>query len=157
MLKPQKKFMERAIREAKAAKRMGDYAIGAVMARGNRIISSASNRSIRDENPIGHAETLAILQASKVLKRRHMSDCVLYTTHEPCPMCSSAAVWAKLNGIVYGSRVSDMNDHGKNHGNQRYSWRTIKISSKEIVKKSPGKIEIVKDFMRDECKKLFHS
>src|SRR3989344_1738228 len=127
MIKPRKKFMELAIYEAEKARRQGDYAVGAVLVRGNKILVTSSNRSKRDENPIAHAETLAILKGSKLLKKRHLRGCILYTTHEPCPMCASVIVWARLKGVVCGAHYQDMNEYRKKHANRHYLWRTIHI------------------------------
>ena len=149
--------MELAIREAQEARRKGDYAVGAVLVRGGKIISAESNRSKRDQNPIAHAEVLTILKASKIFKTRHLSNCILYVTHEPCSMCTSVAVWARLRGIIYGARISDMKKFREKNGNKNWLWRTIEISCEEIINKSTEKIPIVKDFMRKECIQLFHS
>jgi tRNA(Arg) A34 adenosine deaminase TadA len=157
MIKPRKKFMDVAIREAKAARKRGDYAVGAVLTQDGKILAVASNRSKRDESPIAHAETLAILKGAKKMKHRHLPECVLYTTHEPCPMCASVIVWAKLKGVVYGARISDMDKYRQRNGNQNYLWRTIKIPFREVVDKSDEKIEIIPDFMRKDCVNLFHS
>lgn len=156
MFAPKKRFMELAIQCAKTARKRGDYAIGAVIVRGDKTIASCGNQSKTHESPIGHAETLAIIKASKILKRRHLSDCVLYATNEPCAMCAAVAIWAKLGGIVYGARTSDMKRHRQKRSNSKYLWRTIDISAFEIVRKSTEKIALTKDFMRSECKKLFH-
>ena len=83
MIKPNKKFMQLAIEEAKKAQKEHDYAIGAIVVKDNKVISSSSSRSKRDENPIAHGETLSIIKASKLLKSRHLLGCVLYTTNEP--------------------------------------------------------------------------
>ena len=152
-----KKFMALAIKEAKKAMAENDYAIGAVLVKGNKILVSCSNRSKRDNNPVAHAEALAIIAGSTILKRRHLNDCILYATHEPCPMCASLAVWARLRGIVYGARYQDMRRYQKSHANQHYLWRTIAISCREIFKKSTEKIEVVSNFMRKECVQLFHN
>lgn len=157
MIEPKEKFMLEAIRQAKLAQREGDYAVGAVLVKDDEIIASCSNRSKRDESPVAHAETLAILEGCKIFKSRHLSDCILYTTHEPCPMCASVIVWARLRGVVYGARYEDMESYRENHANHNYLWRTIDISLQEIVDKSTEKVEIVKDFLRDECVKLFHN
>ena len=157
MIEPKEKFMREAIRQAKLAKGKGDYAVGAVLVKEGKIVSTCSNRSKRDESPIAHAETLAIIEACKVSKSRHLSDCILYSTNEPCSMCASVIVWAKLKGVVYGARVEDMKNYRKQFANHDYLWRTIDVSCKEIIDKSTEKIEIVKDFLRDECLKLFHT
>ena len=145
-----------AIRQANSARENGDYAIGAVIANASGIISSRSNRVKRDENPNAHAEILAVVSASKILQTRHLMDCVLYTTHEPCPMCAALCVFARLKGIVFGARIEDMKNHAKRHANQHYLWRTIDISTTDIVGGSSEQTEIVGDFMRKDCVKLFH-
>lgn len=157
MIEPKREFMFEAIRQAKLAEEQGDYAVGAVLVKDDKIIASSANRSKRDESPIAHAETLAIVEASKQFKSRHLPNCTLYVTHEPCPMCASVAVWAKLKGIVYGARIEDMKRYRETNGNEHYLWRTIEISCEEVVIKSTEKIEIIKDFMRDDCIALFHS
>lgn len=157
MLDPKEKFMREAIREAQSAKEHGDYAVGAVLVCGDAIVARAGNRSKRDESPVAHAETLAILEGSRVFGSRHLPECVLYTTHEPCPMCASVVVWAKLKAVVYGARIGDMAEYSKENANAHYLWRTIHIPCEELIKKSDEQIEIVKDFMREECIKLFHS
>lgn len=157
MIEPKEKFMLEAIRQAKIAQKQGDYAVGAVLVNDDEIIAACSNRSKRNEDPIAHAEILAILEGCKAFKSRHLSNCVLYTTHEPCPMCSSVIVWAKLKGVISGARYTDMKEYQKNHANENYLWRTIDIPFQEIIDRSPEQIEIVKDFLRDECIKLFHS
>lgn len=156
MIKPKKKFMEMAIKEAELAQRQGDYAVGAILVKGNRVIAVCSNRSKRDESPIAYAETLAVMKASKILKSRHLEGCILYCTHEPCPMCASVIVWARLKGIVYGAQYQDMKKYRKQHANHHYLWWTIDIPSKEIFVKSTEKIEVVKNFMRKEYIELFH-
>lgn len=158
MIKPNKRFMNLAIKEAQKAQRAGDYAVGAVLVMDNKkIVAICSNRSKRDESPIAHAETLAVMKASKLFKKRHLNNCVLYCTHEPCPMCASVAVWARLKGIVCGARIKDMQQYSKNHANHHYLWRNIDISCSEILNRSTENIILVKDFMRKECIKLFHN
>lgn len=158
MLEAKEEFMLEAIKQAKLAKVSGDYAIGAVLVKDGQIIAAAGNRILRDESPIAHAETLAILEATKKFGTRHLNGCVLYTTHEPCPMCAAVAVWAKLDGLVYGARQQDMADYRTTNANQKYLWRTIDISCEQVFSKATvDKIELVKDFMRGECVKLFHN
>ena len=156
-LKPDKKFMTLAIKKAKHAQKTGDYAVGACLVEKGKIISLCANRSKRDESPIAHAEVLAIVEGCKKLKTRHLTDCILYATHEPCPMCSSVIVWAKLKGVVYGAKISDMKKFRTKSGNYNYQWRTIDIPFEEIIKKSTENPEIIKNFMRKECLELFHN
>lgn len=157
--------MNLAIQYAREAANDGDYAVGAVIAYDNvgdimtidDVVAASGNRAKRDEDPTAHAEMVVLREAAKKRGKRHLQDLVLYTTHEPCPMCTSAAIWAKLRGIVYGARMTDMEDYARIHTNVDYSWRLIKFRCSEIVKRGEPRLEVVEDFMRDECIRLFHN
>jgi tRNA(Arg) A34 adenosine deaminase TadA len=157
MIFPDQKFMKAAIEEAIRSRENGDYAIGAVIVLNGEILVRATNRSKIEMDATQHSEVVAIRKASQKLNSRYLENCVLYTTHEPCPMCAAAAFWAKLAGIVSGAKMEDMADYSAKNGNEEYKWRTIRISAKEILAKGDPKIEIIEEFMRDECKNLFHS
>jgi len=146
-----------AIEEANNSRMQGDYAIGAVIAKGNEILVRVTNRSKLDQDATAHAEVRAIREASRALKTRYLEGCILYTTHEPCPMCASAAVWAKLKGIVFGARMLDMSDYHLKNGNDEWKWRVIAITCREVLEKGDPKIELIEDYMRDECLTLFHT
>ena len=83
--------------------------------------------------------------ATKKLKSHKLENCYLYSTFEPCPMCTSACIWAKMKGIIYGANISD--------ANEKYPQR-IKIKCSSIIKKGTPKLELYKNFMRKECKEL---
>ncbi|HLC77747.1 MAG TPA: nucleoside deaminase [Candidatus Nanoarchaeia archaeon] len=156
MIELKAEFMFEAIKQAKIAKEKGDYAIGAVIVRSGEIYSRGANMTKTSQDPTCHAEIIAIREATHLLGHRHLEGCVLYSTNEPCAMCSSASVWAKLDGIVYGSRWEDMRDYSIDNANGDYLWRTIGISCNEVIGKSNEGIEVIGDFMREECLKLFH-
>ena len=149
--------MEAAIEKATHAREKGDYAIGAVVVRDNEIISRAVNRSKIDQDATQHAEVVAIREASKKLGSRYLDNCILYTTHEPCPMCAAAAVWAKMKGIVSGAKIEDMWDYHLKNGNSEWKWRVIHIPAREVLAKGEPRLEIIEEFMRDKCVQLFHS
>ncbi|HLC37529.1 MAG TPA: nucleoside deaminase [Candidatus Nanoarchaeia archaeon] len=157
MIQPAEKFMKAAIEEAIKSKEKGDYAVGAVIVKDSKIIIRVGNRVKLDQDPTNHAEIIAIREASRLLGSRHIKDCILYTTHEPCPMCSSAAIWAKMEGIVYGAKIEDMENYRIQNGNKELSWRTINIPTSQILEKGDPKLLLIEGFMREECKKLFHS
>jgi len=149
--------MQAAIDEALAAQKRGDYGIGAVIVKDREILVRATNRSKIDEDATQHAEIVAIQNASKKLGSRYLTNCVLYSTHEPCPMCAAAAVWAKMDGIVFGAKVEDMAEFRSKNGNEVWKWRTINISASEVLSKGEPKLHVVGEFMREECRKLFHN
>jgi len=146
---PKKKFMQEAINIAqKDFKKYGEQRIGAVIVRNNKIIAKSGNKILRDIDPSSHAEIVAMRLACKKLKSRDLSNCILYTTNEPCCMCVGAAVWAKMKGIVYGANVKDLEKKMKKQGKNFEFF----ISSEEILKRQkPRTTFLIKNFMRKEC------
>lgn len=81
---------------------------GAVIVKDGEIISRAHNDVLRTNDPTAHAEILAIRQASGILDRFNLSDCEIYTTSEPCPMCLAAIYWARIRTVYFGSGKGDV-------------------------------------------------
>ena len=98
---------ERWIREAMlvAGERAaaGDVPVGAIVVSGDEELARAGNRTVADRDPTGHAELLAIREASRVLGRWRLDDCTLYVTLEPCAMCAGAIVLARIRRVVFGA------------------------------------------------------
>src|SRR5579859_2971410 len=105
---PKNEFMKLAISEATKGSKHGEHPVGSVIVKANKVISFANNRTHRDLNPTHHAEVVAIQKATIVLGSKRLDDCVLYSTHEPCPMCASAIILARLAGVVYGTSIDDV-------------------------------------------------
>ncbi len=153
---PQEKFMLGAIKEAQNSASSGQYALGAVVVDSNGDIIATEHTTLHEHNdPTCHAEVNAIRSACLKNESRYLPGCWLYTTLEPCPMCTSAAIWAKMKGIVFGASQEDAQDFGKGLEDKKFTWRQIDVSSKDIVEKGDPKIHLVERFMQDECKKLF--
>lgn len=102
-LKKDEQYMRRAIDEARQALEEGEIPIGAVVVAGGRIISRAHNQTETLHDVTAHAEMLAITAASNALGGKYLTDCTLYVTVEPCPMCAGAIGWAQVPRIVYGT------------------------------------------------------
>src|SRR3990167_1574891 len=96
-----RKFMREAIRIARESRKLGDYAIGAVMVKDGQIIARAGNRIRTELDPSSHTEIVAIRMSCRDLGSRYLQGCTLFSTHAPCPMCLGACVWAKIDRIVY--------------------------------------------------------
>ena len=152
-MQPQKEFMITAIEIAKESATDGDYALAAVVVKNGEIIGVGKTRLKHENDPTVHAEVVAIRDACKKLKSRFLNDCILYTTHEPCPMCASAAIWARMQGIVFGATLQDALD--RQNLNSKFTWRQIDIPCKYILSKGDPKLELVGEFMREECNQLF--
>ena len=97
-------FMELALTEAKKAEALGDVPVGAVIVKDGKVIARAHNRREADGNALAHAECLAIEQACRELGGWRLTDCTLYVTLEPCPMCAGAIVNARIDRVVYGAK-----------------------------------------------------
>ena len=96
-------FMGEALRQARKAYKADEVPIGAVIAREGQIIARAFNQVETLKDATAHAEMLAITQAESVLGDWRLTDCTLYVTKEPCPMCAGAAVHTRLARVVFGA------------------------------------------------------
>lgn len=101
-------FMKIAIEEALKGMQ-GDEGgpFGAVIVRNGEIISTSHNEVVKTNDPTAHAEVVAIRKASSLLGRFDLSDCEIYSSCEPCPMCFAAIHWAKIKKLYYGSTRED--------------------------------------------------
>ena len=97
-------FMKHALAEARTAYDKGEVPIGAVIVCRDRIIARAHNLTEILNDVTAHAEMQAITAAASVLGGKYLTDCTLYVTVEPCPMCAGACVNARLRTIVFGAR-----------------------------------------------------
>ena len=95
-------FMGQAMRQALKAYEVEEVPIGAVIVRGGRIIARAANQVETLKDATAHAEMLAITQAENALGDWRLTDCDLYVTKEPCPMCAGALVHARLRRVIFG-------------------------------------------------------
>ena len=93
--------MYRAIENAKIAFEAGDVPVGAVIVKDGEIIAEAFNEREASGSAIAHAEVLAVERACKRLGRWRLSDCEMYVTLEPCPMCAGAILNARLGCVYY--------------------------------------------------------
>jgi tRNA(Arg) A34 adenosine deaminase TadA len=98
-----RKFLKLAIETASENIKEGGGPFGAVVVSQGRIISSAGNRVVPEHDPTAHAEVQAIRSASAELGTHDLSNCVIYSSCEPCPMCLGAIYWAGIRRIVYAS------------------------------------------------------
>lgn len=80
---------------------------GAAIVQNGKLIASAHNEVLKTNDPTAHAEINVIRKASRTLGRFDLSDCVLYTTCKPCPMCLGAVFWARIGTIYYSATEED--------------------------------------------------
>jgi len=95
--------MREALAEAERAAAIGEVPIGAVVVRGGEVIGRGHNRRETDSDPLAHAELLAIREAARRMGGWRLTECALYCTLEPCPMCAGALVNSRVERLVYGA------------------------------------------------------
>lgn len=133
------KYMNIALIEAKKAYKRNEVPIGCIIVKNNKIISKAYNKKEKTNVVTKHAEIIAIEKACKKLKTWHLNDCILYTTVEPCLMCTGAIIQSRIKKVVYATK------------NEKYG------SLNKIVKESKSKLEIEKNILADKSISLLQN
>lgn len=118
---------------------------GACVVRGEELIAVARNRVLARRDPTCHAEVDAIRLAARRLGTYDLSDCVIYATTEPCPMCFAAVHWARIGTVVSGTRIADV---------ARLGFRELTISNRRMRSLGGGCVTLVAGFLREECLEL---
>ena len=96
-------FMRLALAEAKKAADLDEVPIGAVIVAGGIVIARAHNLVEKLKDVTAHAEMMAFTAASEYLGGKFLTDCTLYVTLEPCPMCAGASYWTRVKRLVFGA------------------------------------------------------
>lgn len=130
------KYMREALREAQLAADKGEVPVGAVVVHGNRIIARAHNLTETLCDATAHAEMQAITAAANFIGGKYLTDCTLYVTVEPCPMCAGACYWAQVGQVVYGAADPK---------------RGYSLLSQNLLH---PKARVVQGILADECGKL---
>jgi tRNA(adenine34) deaminase len=102
-IKSDEYYMELALEEARKAKSNGDIPVGAVIIFDGKIVGKGHNQVEKKKNCIAHAEIIAIKKAMKNIGYKHLNDCTMYVTLEPCSMCAGALVLSRLKKVVFGA------------------------------------------------------
>lgn len=96
-------YMRKALAEAEQAAREDEIPIGAIVVCRGRIIARTHNLTETLNDVTAHAEMQAITAAANALGGKYLTDCTLYVTVEPCPMCAGALGWSQIARVVYGA------------------------------------------------------
>ena len=137
--------MKRAIELSKESINSGGGPFGSVIVRNDKIISEGINRVTVNNDPTAHGEIVAIRNACKELNTFNLSNCSLYSSCEPCPMCMSAIYWSRIGKVYYANTRDDA---------KKINFDDSLIYS-EIPKKNEDKKIPIKQMMRNEALKAF--
>lgn len=139
-------LMSVAIEEARRSLAEGNKGYGAVVVCGTTMLARAHDTAGTEGDPSLHAEVNAIREAVRVGGGSDLCGAVLLSTCEPCPMCSSLAVWANLTTVVYGASIATTARLGK---------RRITVDVAEIAAHSPTLLEIIPGVLEEQCLDLY--
>ncbi len=148
-------LLRESARVGHQAREKGNHPFGAVLAdRAGKILLRAENTVNTEHNDCGHAETNLVLEATRTFGREVLSECTLYTSVEPCAMCSGAMYWANVGRVVYGiSEEKLLEMTGDDPENQTFSLPCREIfdrGQKDIVVAGPSDDEaLLEDIVRD--------
>ena len=101
-------FMRLAIEQAKIGALLGNAPIGCVIVCDGKVVSAGHNRVASDSDPTAHAEIVAIRAASLAARQSDLAGMTLYSTLQPCGMCTMASLWANICRIVYGASRAEV-------------------------------------------------
>lgn len=137
--------MKEAIEEARRTMNL-NYGgpFGSMITKDNKIIAVASNTVLKDNDPTAHAEINAIRKAGEILKTHDLSDCTLYATGYPCPMCLSAIIWSNIKTVYYGTNLKEAEEIGFRDD---FIYNYIKGNNRDTLK--------LVNIDHDDCLKLF--
>jgi len=107
-----RKYLLRAVEIAENGIKNGGGPFGAVLTKDCKILAEAYNKVVLTSDPTAHAEINVIRQAAEKLKTHDLSECTLYSSCEPCPMCLGAIYWAGIKKVVYASDRADAEEAG---------------------------------------------
>ena len=144
------KFIRTALDIARRARDNGNQPYGALLVDDQgHILMEAENTEVTEKDCTGHAETNLVSKASKKFDADFLAKCTLYTSTEPCPMCSGAIFWGNVRRVVYG--LSEEKFYPM-VGEE--SQEALNLPCREIFEKGKKPIEVVGPVLEDEARKV---
>jgi len=140
-------LIKRAIEVAKRSKANGNLAYGCILVDANdKVIMEGENTVVTEHDCLGHAEINMIREASKRFDTDFLNQCSIYTSDEPCPMCSSAIFWSGISTLVFGlSKVRFYQEFGNDNPAIDFN-----ISSRNILRAGGRKVEVIGPMLDEE-------
>lgn len=138
-------FMRQALLKAREGLALGQTPFGACIVRDGEIVASEHNGVWLETDITAHAEIRALRSACRILGRIDLSDCAIYSTTEPCPMCFSAIHWARIGSVYFGTSIADAQEAGFNE---------LPIANETLRDLGNSPVRIERGLLREECLKL---
>lgn len=142
-------YMLEAMKQAEKSLKYDDVPVGSVIVYDNKIIAKAHNLKEKKQNITRHAEIIAIEKASKKLKTWHLDECILYTTLQPCLMCSIIITQSRIKKVIYALENNEKNDYFKYIESAEPLAKKIKVIKGKYSEKS---LELLQNFFQKKRK-----
>lgn len=139
-------WMRAAVAEARASLRQGDSGFGALVVQDGEILAQTRDSDTSDGDPTAHAELKAIRMAAARTGGR-LSGCLLVATHEPCPMCAAAALWAGIGELAFGFSIREALAQGR---------RRIDLPARRLFELGGRELTVHEGVLHDQCAVLYN-
>lgn len=138
---------EKYIRMAMAQAENGDTPFGAVIVQHGRVIATGYNSVHSDLDVTAHSEIQAIRAAMRELATVNLEDCILYSNAEPCPMCMTTILWARIPQLIFGATSQNLSEYVP----------TLRPTAREMAAANNSQIQITSGILEDLCLVPFRS
>ena len=144
-------MMARCIELSKTALCYGEFPFACVICKDGEVVAETTNRVVRDADITRHAELLAVSEAQKVLGRGNLSGCTLYSTVEPCPMCSFPIRESRISRVVFSIRSPLMGGHSR--------WNVLEddVLSKRMPEAFGAAPEVIPGLLHKEAARVWRA
>lgn len=139
-------LMQMAIDTCREGLAAGQSPFGCAIAIGDRVVARAHNTVVMTTDITAHAEVNAIRAGCLEVDDIFLTDAVVATTCEPCPMCMAALHWARVGTVYYGASIADAETAGFNE---------LQFPASELLTRGGSDVRLIGDTLSDECVKLF--
>jgi len=141
-------FMAIALREAKRSLREGNKGFGAVLVKDSLILGRTHDTEVTKSDPTAHAEIKLVRSAIRRGLGKELNGTILVSTHEPCPMCTGAIIWAGISEVVFGTSIEE---------SRRLGRTMVSLGCREIIARGPSGTKVTGGVLADECSRLYDS
>ncbi|TWU25602.1 nucleoside deaminase [Bythopirellula polymerisocia] len=139
-------LMQLAIETCREGIAQGQSPFGCAIAIGDEVIAQAHNSVVLTTDITAHAEVNAIRLGCKTVENIFLTDAVVATTCEPCPMCMAALHWARVGTVFYGATIADADTSGFNE---------LQLPAAELLRIGGSQVKLIGGLLVDECRELF--
>ena len=135
-------FIRQAIALSESAVAHGNHPFGAVLVKDGKVLLGAENNIFTGKDPTGHAETNLVRLAGASYDEAFLADCILYTSTEPCPMCSAAIYWSGIRTVVYACGADALGTIGD---------VGFTLRSRDLYSKASRAVTVIGPVLEDEA------